>query len=140
MAKPIQFLGESRGALARPPQERLRITACPGLDQPFQNFQQLRIHFGLALAAASCAAHPRTDRSTRILGSHRQLAQSFPNRVRRHPEHGADRTQSTSSARLRFARRPLPPHPLIHHGGKHTILGFYLFERALVLHAHFKSQ
>ena len=140
MAVAGERLGQIHRALAGPAQRRHRIAPRARFDQSIQRLRQPRIRFAQPLAPAALLAKPRRHRRSWMFLARRQLDESLANGIARHPRRAAQRAHATSPVGLRFARRPLPAHALIHQRRECSIAGFDLAKRSGILHTLIKGQ
>src|SRR5450755_259962 len=104
--------GQLPGALARPPQWRLRIPSTLTIHQRLNRPQQLRIALRRPLAPRPLRTHPilTNDRRTRL-----ELTHPTTHRVPRHPRRRSHHAHTPAPQRARPRTRQQPPLTLIPH-------------------------
>ena len=129
-----QFTAQARRALASPAQGRLRIPAGRWLNQLFQSRLQSGIQLRLMFAPATCLSHTPRDLNLRGGFAFRQFPPPSADRIRRHPNRGAGRSNAAPPIRLGFRSGPLSARSLVHYRRQRPVNHFHSLDCSGVLH------
>jgi PKD repeat protein len=133
-----QFVGQTSGALAGPPQGRFRVAACHRLDQRLQCRQQLRVGFGQRRTSAARSANsPGLDQA--FFGGQVQFRQAACNRHPRQAGAAGNGGHTAPAQSPRLGRGPLPSHPFVHLRQQRLIRAPNPFSNECILHDQLKE-